>query len=63
MYPTTKRKFRIVDNKMYGQNFVIGQIVELVRVYDDGVYELRGELFNRIQNQDVHPIDVVEVYE
>lgn len=63
MYPTTKRKFRIVDNKMYGQNFVIGQIVELVRVYDDGVYELRGELFGRIQNQDVHPIDVVEVYE
>ena len=54
------KKFKIIGNRRYFHNFEIGQIVELVQIYPDGVYELEGEIFGRVQKNDVHPIDAKE---
>lgn len=38
-------------------------MVELINIYPDGVYEVRGKCFNSIANQDVHPRDLKEIIE
>lgn len=57
------KKFEVKGNTAHNHNFQIGQIVELVQVYEDGIYEVRGKYFNVEVNQDIHPRDLTEVIE
>lgn len=56
-------KFIVIGNSCFDHNFKIGQTVELIKVYEDGVFEVRGECFNTVGNQDVHPCDLKEIFE
>lgn len=58
-----RKKFIVTGNSCFDHNFKIGQTVELIKVYQDGVHEVRGECFNTIGNQDVHPRDLKEISE
>lgn len=55
------RYFRVIGNTRYDHNFRIGQIVEFIREYEDGVYEVEGFHFGYRLKQDVHPRDLQEV--
>lgn len=57
------KKFEVIGNTVHNHNFQIGQIVELVQVYEDGIYEVRGKYFHVEVNQDIHPRDLTEVIE
>lgn len=58
----TERKFKVVGNKLFDHIFKIGQTVTLVQIYQDGVYEVRGKYFTSEVNQDIHPMDLEEIY-
>lgn len=57
------RRFKVVGKTRFDHNFEIGQTVELVQIYIDGVYEVRGKHVFSDVNQDVHPADLKEIYE
>lgn len=55
------KQYKIIGNTMYEHGFQIGQIVELVGVYNDGVFEVEGDYDGVIIRQDVHVRDLEEV--
>lgn len=57
------RRFKVVSKTQFDHNFEIGQTVELVQIYSDGVYEVRGKHVFSDVNQDVHPADLEEIFE
>ena len=58
-----KRRFRVTGKTRYGHIFKVGQVVELVKIYDDGVFEVEGMYFGHPQKQDVHPFDLEEIFD
>lgn len=60
---TTPKQFKVIGNTRYDHGFDIGTIVELVDIYNDGVYTVVGDsrYSRRPVEQDVHPCDLEEI--
>lgn len=56
------KRFRVIGNSRFDHLFNIGQVVEFVKEYHDGVYEVAG-LYRDYYwiTQDIHPMDLEEV--
>ena len=56
------RIFKVIGNSRFDHNFEVGQLLELVRVYPDGVFEVKGKLLFSEIKQDMHPCDLKEIF-
>lgn len=54
-------KFKVIGNRMFNHVFKIGQIVTLIQIYPDGVYEVSGKYFRSNVKQDIHPMDLKKI--
>lgn len=59
------RKFKVISKTILDHSFAIGQVVELIEIYTDGVYAVKGEYklsygVTQIIN-DVHSDDLKEI--
>lgn len=59
----TPKQFKVIGNNRYDHGFSIGEVVELVDIYDDGVYTVLGNSRYSLRpvEQDVHPCDLEEI--
>lgn len=55
--------YKVIGNSRFDHVFTIGQMVEFVREYADGVYEVVGWYQHLWVTQDIHPRDLQEVSE
>lgn len=57
------KRFRVIGNNQFDHLFKNGQVVEFVREYADGVYEVAGWYQHLWVTNDIHPRDLQEVSE
>lgn len=57
-----ERVFKVVGNTFPRHHLEKGSKVTLVRIYDDGIYEVKGSYLDHSEiKQDLHPRDLEEL--